>query len=515
MKRERSFPPGIGWIPVLAAVALALLVALFQVSPQFATRVVGTAAALPGGAAAGVPGVSTSAAPGANQVGPNGQIGRSAPGGAGSAEKAPSGGGTAVACAAGKNGGATDKGVTANQIHVASTIVTTGIGSGFLGEAADGMRAAIDQVNQAGGICGRRITSIDGSHAIETINDGWDGPTGDRYIQSWCQGGSVFALVGEPDSQGLANAIENGDVDHCGIPVVGTDGMLSDQYYDPLVWPVAASTVTNMHIIAKYAVEQLHAKSFGIVYDTYYRFGAEGANAFDQEVRRLTGHGITGDDQKNSCAGSTAFCGINAQAGVTSSEVTALNLGCGPCDVVVLLLEPKPAEDWMSAESGNSGWYNHLLGGEPLFDDQVGENCPGCGDAKLQVWTGYHAASQPFDSEKAVYTYCQALKAVNPSDDCHNEFTEGAYLGAMMFIKAAQTVGAEGLPLTRSNLKDVLDSQTFDLGLSQPLHYGSGLPHLANTSMAAFSENYSGTFNGWNYDATGFVADPAPGSDLH
>jgi len=509
MKSERSFPPGIGWLPYTIAILLALMVAAFAAAPQFSTKIVGSTGAVPGADQA-----VASADPGTTTA-PGGTVTHTT-GGAAAAAAAPgsvaANHATGIACAPGRNGGATDKGVTATQIHVASTIVTTGIGSGFLGEAADGIKAAIAQVNQAGGICGRRLTSTDGSKPIETINDGWDGPTGESDIQAWCQGGNVFALVGEPDSEGLRAALGSGTIDSCRLPVVGTDGMLSDQYWSPWVWPVAASTVTNMHIAADYAVKTLHANTFGIIYDNKYKFGQEGANAFCQQLHRL-GKDVAGGcgNGGNTCQG--GFCGIDGDKGdYGNQEIPAFNADCKPCDVVVMLLEPKPAEEWVGGESGS--WYVHLMGGEPLFDDQVGGNCPGCGQGKMQVWTGYHAASQPFDSEKAVYTYCQALQAIRPADDCHNEFTEGAYLGTMMFIKAVQTVGDENLPLTRDNLRAALDSQTFDLGLSQPLHYGSSLPHLANTSMAAFSENYSGTFNGWNYDATGFLPDPAPGQEL-
>ena len=372
------------------------------------------------------------------------------------------------------------------------------------------MKAAINQANQAGGICGRKITSIDGTKPIDTINTDWSGPQGQADIEAWCQGGNVFALVGEPDSEGLSAAIAGGTIDRCGLPVVGSDGMLNDQYYKPWVWPVAASTVSNMHIIAQYAVQTLHANTFGIVYDNHYKFGAEGAKGFCNELHREGKDVKGGCGQTGVCTG--ALCGIDAQSSDYSNQITSFNAACGPCDVVVMLLEPAPMETWMSQEGGS--WYGHLFGGEPLFDDQVGQNCAGCGTAKMQVWTGYHPAIQPFDSEPAVYTYCQALKAVRPADDCHNEFTEGAYLGTMLFIEAVKKVGEKGLPLTRENLKQILDTETFKLGLSQDLHYGSSLPHLANTSMAAFSENYSGSFNGWNYDSTGFIPDPSPGQDL-
>jgi ABC-type branched-subunit amino acid transport system substrate-binding protein len=296
--------------------------------------------------------------------------------------------------------------------------------------------------------------------------------------------------------------------------VVGTDGMLASQYNDPWIWPVAASTVTNMHIAAQYSCKQLAAKRVGIVFDSKYKFGAEGAAAFKAQVQRSCGSTL---GMGNDC--STGYCGVSPDATDYSSQGTAFNQACtkaqdnshDKCDVVVMLLEPKPMETWMKYEENCScTWYGTLMGGEPLFDDNLagtcGQNCAG-----MMVWTGYKPDIQPFDAEPPVYTYAHALAQVCPSCDPHNEFTEGAYLGTQLFVAACKKVGAN---LTRAALRDVLNSQTFDLGLSQPLHYGTGLPHQANISMAAFSDNASGTFNGWSYRSTGFIADPAPGQDL-
>jgi hypothetical protein len=129
----------------------------------------------------------------------------------------------------------------------------------------------------------------------------------------------------------------------------------------------------------------------------------------------------------------------------------------------------------------------------------------------MVVWSGYKPDIQPFDAETPVYTYANALKAECSTCDPHNEFTEGAYLGTELFIMACQRVGAE---LTRTALRQELNTDTFDMGLSLPLHYGTGLPHLANVSMVAYRDNATGTFNGWSYMQTGFVRDPSPGQDL-
>jgi ABC-type branched-subunit amino acid transport system substrate-binding protein len=494
-----SFPPGFGWVALTLAVVAAIAVSVGGVVPQFGQSVVAVQGPS-GGAVAGDDQGSTGSGSGGTggttgTGGTSGSAGTSTGGSKGSAGK--SGAATqAGQCAAGKNGGATDVGVTGSEIHVASTIVTSGVGAGFLGEAVDGMQAAINQANNAGGICGRRLT-------IETVNDGWDGPTGAGYINNYIQSKKVFALVGEPDSQGLDAAVGSQTIDNAGIPVVGTDGMLASQYRDPWVWPIAASTVTNMHIIAKHSHDN-GAHKVGIVYDSVYKFGKEGAAAFQAEAGRV------GEQAPGSGCGQ-GFCGISPDQTDYSTSIAQFNSYCSPCDAVVLLLEPQPAETWMRAESNvhTDSWATKLYGGEPLFDDQVGKACGDpCG--AMIVWTGYRPSIQPFDSG-AVSTYCQALKSVSPKADCHNEFTEGAYIGTQLFIKAAQLAGPA---LTRASLKAALNSITFSSGMAADLHFGTGLPHLANVTMAAFGDDSVGGFNGWNYLQSGFVADPAPGSDM-
>jgi len=519
MKRVEGrglFPPRVGWVPLgIAAVAVTIM-ALWAASPQFSTQIIGSVARGNDGNGGGGSGVTGTGGGGTGVNQPGTAVGGGpgtshGTGGPGASANNPA----AYQCAAGRNGGSTAPGVTGNEIHVASTIVTTGEGAGFLGEAVSGMQAAINEANNSGGICGRRV-------AMSTVNDGWVSTTGQGDIDAYINSGNVFALVGEPDSQGLAAAIDSHDIDRASIPVVGTDGMLADQYQDPWVWPVAASTVTNMHVAVDYAVHVLGAKTFGIVFDTSYKFGREGAAAFESEVKRETGSDIAGYADNTSGNGcKQAYCGIETEGNTDySSAIHTFNSTCQnvngsgkPCDVVVMLLEPQPMETWMSSEAQcNCTWYKQLMGGEPLFDDNLGSNCAGeC--SGMMVWTGYHPAIQPFDSEKAVYTYAQSLKAVCPSCDPHNEFTEGAYLGTKMFIQACMKVGPN---LTRQALANELNTDTFDFGLTAPFHYSTSLPHLANISMAVFSDNAppNGSFNGWTYRNSGFRRDPSPGKDM-
>jgi hypothetical protein len=235
----------------------------------------------------------------------------------------------------------------------------------------------------------------------------------------------------------------------------------------------------------------------------------------------LTGHDIDGfsdDPTGSSCH--QAYCGIATQ-GTTdfSNPINTFDGACQSssshkkCDVVMMLLEPGPMGTWMQSEANcGCSWYSNLMGGEPLFDDNLGTNCGGSCRG-MTVWTGYHADIQPFSTEAAVQHYTQALSSVCPSCDAHNEFTEGAYLGTELFIEACKRVGGD---LTRQALQQVLDSQTFDLKLAEPLTFGNSFPRVANFSMAGFADNAAvgGSFNGWNYLETTFIADPDRGKDL-
>src|SRR5205823_4072897 len=113
--------------------------------------------------------------------------GPTAKGSAGGAAATKAGGGAAqaagpaagVACAPGRNGGATDVGVTASSIKLGATVVQSGIGASFLGDVRFAMQAITDKANRAGGICGRRIDLM--SHLVD---DGWSYEQGGTYLRN-------------------------------------------------------------------------------------------------------------------------------------------------------------------------------------------------------------------------------------------------------------------------------------------------------------------------------------------
>jgi len=423
---------------------------------------------------------------------------------AGSGAAAAAGGGHKqtgpLACNRSQNGGNTDTGVSANSIKLAATVVKSGVGQAFLGDVEFGMLAVMNRINRQGGVCGRQLS-------LTLNDDGWSAQTGKDILDKYIQEG-YFALAVVPSSEGLHAAVGDGDIDRAGVPVVGTDGMIADQYTDPWVWPVSTSTVSFMHIMAKNAYDR-GARTFAIVYDNQYRFGIEGDAAYKGAISRLSGATLLDN------------CNYPVQAGLTSykNDVQSFNGSCDQADFVALLLEPETAAQWIKDGGylGTAGKRVGAGGPQTLFTRAFGEdfanNCNGdqC-QANFWVWTGFHPPAPPDDTIPAVSTFVNEMNSTNSSADHDNQFVEGGYLGMELLVQGLQKVGPN---LTRGALKQALDAMDFNSGLTGGVEQFRPGNHFANVSAQAFSLVIStGHFNDFRYQQTGFLADPWVGKDI-
>lgn len=399
-------------------------------------------------------------------------------------------------CKAGRNGGATDVGVTGKSIKVASTHVLSGIGSSFLGTSNVGMRAVVAKVNSSGGVCGRLINLV-------LRDDGWNAATGASFIGNFIKEG-YFALPVVPSSEGLTAAINNKSLDSAAMPVVGTDGMLKEQYQSRTVWPVATATVATMRAMVKHAYEKLGAREFGIVYDNQYKFGLEGAEAFRQYVGKLPGARVA------------AFVGI--QPGQPSyTETQKFNSDCGSdkrCEYSAMLLEPGTALSWINSQGNDEGGRRLGFGSkgtggaQPLFNDRFARDC-GQSCSGMLLWTGYNPPIGPLKNIPDVGQYISDVKSISPSADTTNQFLEGAYLGMKVFVEALKKVGPQ---LTRKRLIEVMDSFSYKSGMSNDLTWAPGKHYANNTAQAFEIVTAGGGFTGFRSAQTGWIADPEPGN---
>jgi ABC-type branched-subunit amino acid transport system substrate-binding protein len=396
-----------------------------------------------------------------------------------------------LTCSASGNGGATDHGVSATEIKLATTVVQSGIGSAFLGEMRYAMDAVVAQVNRAGGICGRRLS-------MTYKDDGWSATTGAQYLRAFIESG-VFAIPVGASSEGLQVVIKSGDLDSARMPVVGTDGLAIEQYAredggaQPWVWPIATSTASSARIMADQAYKR-GARHMAIVFDNNYHFGREAASAFNAEVHRLTGHDVQGYNSNNGCNG--LYCGV--QAGQNSYSGQAANVKQGKPDFIALFLEPETALTWMQdpntpAANDPSIKYGYAAA-QPLFTYQFESQC-GAKCDQMVAWTGFKPNVEQYTRDPAVREYVDALRSVNPQADPYNQFSEGAYQGMQLLVAALKKVGPD---LTRARLQAVLNTMTLKGGLTlQSSLVFTQASRYASTTMQAFTMQYKGTPGGW------------------
>jgi ABC-type branched-subunit amino acid transport system substrate-binding protein len=409
-----------------------------------------------------------------------------------------------LACEAGKNGGATAPGVTANTINLATTVVRTGTGNAFLGEVQFAMDAVKNKVNREGGICGRRLK-------ITYVDDGWDAQKGASYLRNIIKSG-VFAIPVAPSSEGLRVVIDSGDIDKANIPVVGTDGMLIDQYLhvpgtgSPQSWisSVAVATASSARIMVNDAWKR-GARTFGIIFDKNYRFGAEAAAAFNAEVNLLTHANVQGYNKDNNCQ--KVFCGVEAAQPSYSTEVSQFNSVKPSPDFVAMFLEPTTALTWMATpEAPTAKRIPFGIGlAQPLFTRAFASNCQDACD-QMQVWTSYKPPIEEYADDPLVRQFQADLRRTKNDADVFNAFSEGGYIGMQLMVDAMKRVGPF---LTRDRLRAAIDELSFKRGLTiQSTLDWSPLNRFANVSMQAFTIQYKGTFGGWRTAQT--VTDKNP-----
>jgi ABC-type branched-subunit amino acid transport system substrate-binding protein len=267
-----------------------------------------------------------------------------------------------------------------------------------------------------------------------------------------------------------------------------------------------------MHIMAANAYAR-GARTFGIAWETSYRFGKEGHDAFVGAVKRLGGT-INADAPLASGQGSY---GNQAQTFITDcGGVGSLS----KCDFIAMLLEPATAQAWVSSGGLGDGKTRPRIGigvPQPLFIDSFARNCAKyC--SGMWAWTSFKPPLDPYAGDSAVSAYLKDLRDVASPDRVQemasNPHVEGAYVGMSLLVDALTRLGAAP---TRAGIKQVLDATTLDVGLGPILRFSAG-NHFASVAAQAYYDTTQnderGTFANWRYTNSGFIADREVGKDV-
>lgn len=359
------------------------------------------------------------------------------------------------ACPNGQNAGATDVGVTATKINILVRLRQN--------STATGAQAVINKVNREGGVCGRML-------ALTAVTDPGPNPSGD-----------FFASL--PDSTSGVPS---------GMPIVGTDGLIAEEYQSPTTWPVGTPAAAQARIIGQHAWDG-ESRTFGVVY-SQQQFGTEAKAAFENYV---------------TARGGTVKASIAVQPGKASytGEAQQLASNCG-CDAVVFALDRNSMVNFMSALPEQDGKKKGLglkvtSALSPTVSERFARDC-GRACADMLLWTPYTPAVGQYRDQPDVAAFVNDVKSVSATADITDHDIERAYLGAKVLVAALEQVGAN---LTRARLQSALNSMTYMSGLSRPLRWdGDRVANHAAMPVRVIAG--SGGFMGFAVDNASFRTDP-------
>lgn len=356
---------------------------------------------------------------------------------------------------------ATDVGVSETTVDLGATVAVSGPLSNVTGPALKGMNAAINDINAAGGVCDRTLR-------LAIYDDGFDAERGRDKIQQLIDDGA-FALVAMPSGQGLASAISHGIIDAESIPVVGTGAQDEIEFTSPWVWPVAPSNRT----VGKVAVEHAYeagSRTFAIVWDDFVG-GDEVRDGVALAVTSLPGASI-GADRRISISEPSFESVINDldnQCRVSVGEV---------CDALILAVDSINAVKFFNAAQRLGRKFADIEVSPWAFNDLVPRDAPYSADAI--GWTGFMPPIAP--ANEAAARYEELLTLYYGNVDAKNPILEAAYTGTLLL---AHAMGRVGVNLTRAALQSVLDTESFDLGLTAgPLSWSAD--RHANRSLRGY-----------------------------
>ena len=361
----------------------------------------------------------------------------------------------ALALAAGVSLGGTalaaeQMGVTKDQITIATIQDLSGPLAGFGKALKFGMQMRVDEINEQGGIHGRKVKFL-------AEDSGYNPQKGLLAAQKLVQQDKIFAMVG---TIGTA-------VNLATFPVLFPKGVMNlfpltaaRQMYDPLEklkFSFAAPYYDQLRNGVKWMAKERGAKKFCAIYQDD-DFGLE---VFDGAKDGLK-------DIKMEFAEVTTF-----KRGATDFSAQVAKMKGANCDTVVLGTIIRETIGTIGT-ARKMGWNPNYGGSSAAYTDLIHK----LGGKAMDGLYAFHQVAVPYadDSSKNVRDWFASYKAKFKEDP--GLFSAYGYVAMDMFVQTAKKTGAN---LTTDNFIKTLESTTFSRDMFGSPEYKFGpKQHLGN-----------------------------------
>ena len=336
-----------------------------------------------------------------------------------------------------------EDGVSANEIVFGQSAALDGPAAALGSGMREGILAAFEEANQAGGVNGRTLT-------LKSLDDGYEPDRAIENTRNLIEGEKVFALigpVGTPTSKATQPIATDAAVPFIG-PFTGA-GFLRDPALSNVI-NVRNTYDAETEAWIKHLTEDLKHERIAILYqdDGFGRVGLSGVNkALEKRGMTLVAEGTY---QRNTTAVKSAL----------------LDIRKADPQAVVIVGAYRPAAEFIKLArkvNMDATFVNISFVGSKALAGELGPD--GAGVVVTQV------VPFPWDSSiPLVAQYQAALKASNPDAEPGFVSLEG-YITGRIAIEALRKIDGE---VTRQALLDAIyNTGSFDLG-GVTLSYGPG-----------------------------------------
>ena len=342
------------------------------------------------------------------------------------------------------------QGVSKTEITLGSIQDLSGPLAGFGKALRFGMQMRVDEVNEAGGINGRKLKFI-------AEDSGYDPKKGLLAAQKMVQQDKIFAMVG---TIGTA-------VNVATFPTLFDKGVMNlfpltaaREMYEPLhklTFSFAAPYYTQMRKGIPWMVKERGAKKFCVIYQD---------DDFGTEVLKGAEDGLK--DINMTFAEKTSF-----KRGATDFSAQVSKMKAADCDTVVLGTIIRETIGTIGT-ARKMGWNPNFVGSSAAYTDLIHK----LGGKAMDGLYAFHQVAVPYadDSSKNVRDWFASYKAKFKEDP--GLFSAYGYVAMDMFVQTAKKTGAN---LTTDNFIKTLESTTFSRDMFGSPEYKFGpKQHLGN-----------------------------------